>query len=72
MLTLGYGEYTMKKSSAFEWHRRFKEGRENVQDGLEKWGAKNVNADANVDRVRILVRSDLRLSVRRVWYLFQG
>jgi hypothetical protein len=23
-LTLAYGEYAMKKSSAFEWHRRFK------------------------------------------------
>jgi len=26
LLTVAYGEYTMKKSSAFEWHRRFKEG----------------------------------------------
>jgi hypothetical protein len=26
LLTVAYGEYTMKKSSVFEWHRRFKEG----------------------------------------------
>jgi hypothetical protein len=25
----------MKKSSVFEWHRRFKEGREDVQDDQE-------------------------------------
>jgi hypothetical protein len=30
LLTLTYGEYAMKKSSAFEWYRRFKEGREDV------------------------------------------
>jgi len=28
LLTVAYGEYVMKKSSVFEWHRRFKEGRE--------------------------------------------
>jgi hypothetical protein len=32
LLTLAYGEYATKKSSAFEWHRRFKDGRGNVQD----------------------------------------
>jgi hypothetical protein len=26
LLTVPYGEYAMKKSIAFEWHRRFKEG----------------------------------------------
>ena len=31
-LAVAYGEYAMKKLSVFEWHRRFKEGREDVQD----------------------------------------
>jgi hypothetical protein len=26
LLTVAYGEYARKKSSVFEWHRRFKEG----------------------------------------------
>jgi hypothetical protein len=26
ILTVAYGEYAMKKSSFFEWHRLFKEG----------------------------------------------
>jgi hypothetical protein len=30
--TVAYGEYATKKLSVFEWHRRFKEGRGNVQD----------------------------------------
>jgi hypothetical protein len=32
LLTVAYGEYAMKKSSASEWHRCFKEGLEDVQD----------------------------------------
>jgi hypothetical protein len=30
VLTLAYSEYAMKKSSVLEWHRQFKEGREDV------------------------------------------
>jgi transposase len=30
--TVDYGQYAMKKSSVFSWHRRLKEGREDVQD----------------------------------------
>jgi len=32
LLTVAYGEYGMKKLSVFEWHGRFKEGREDVQE----------------------------------------
>jgi hypothetical protein len=30
VLTLANDEYAMKKLSVFEWHRQFKEGREDV------------------------------------------
>ena len=63
LLTLVYGEYAMKKSSVFEWHRRFKEGREDVQDDPRSGQPKAQKTDANVDRVRTLVRSD-RLGLR--------
>jgi hypothetical protein len=32
LLTLAYGEYTMKKLCVAEWHGWFKKGREDVQD----------------------------------------
>jgi hypothetical protein len=32
LLTLACGECAIQKSSVFEWHRRFQEGREEVQD----------------------------------------
>jgi hypothetical protein len=47
LLTVAYGEYTMKKLSVFEWHRRFEEGRENVQNdprsGQPKRKGQNTN-----------------------------
>jgi len=64
LLTVAYDEYAMKKSSVFEWHRRFKEGREDVQDDPRIGQPETQRTDANVDRVWTLVRSDRRLGVR--------
>jgi len=64
LLTVAYGEYAMKKLIVFEWHRRFKEGQEDVQDNPRSGQPKTQRTDANVDRVRTLVRSDRRLGVR--------
>jgi hypothetical protein len=47
LLTLAYGEYAMKKSSVFEQHKRFKEGR-NVQDDPRSGQPKTQRTDANV------------------------
>jgi hypothetical protein len=64
LLKVAYGEYAMKNSSVFEWHRQFKEGRKDVQDDPRSGQPKTQRTDANVDRVRTLVRSDQRLGVR--------
>jgi len=64
LLTVAYGEYSMKKSSVFEWHRWFKEGREDVQDDPRSGQPKTQRTDENVDRVGTLVHSDRRLDVR--------
>jgi hypothetical protein len=64
ILTVACGEYSMKKLSVFEWQRRFKEGREDVQDDPRSGQPKTQRTDANVNRVRTLARSDRRLGVR--------
>jgi hypothetical protein len=46
-LTLAYGEYAMKKLNVFEWHRRFKEGREDVQGDPRSGLIKTQRTDAN-------------------------
>ena len=61
---MAYVEYAIKKSSVSEWHRRFKEGREDVQDDLRSGQPKTQRRDENVERVRTLVRSDRRLGAR--------
>ena len=48
LLTVVYGEYAVKKSSVFEWHRWFKEGRENVQDDPRSGQPKTQRTDADV------------------------
>jgi hypothetical protein len=55
LLTVAYDEYAMKKSRVFEWHRRFKKGREDVQDDLGSGQPKPQRTDSNIDRVRNLV-----------------
>jgi hypothetical protein len=58
LLTLAHGEYAMRKSSVFEWQRRFKEGQEDVQDDTSSGQPKTQRTDTNVDRVLTLVLSD--------------
>jgi hypothetical protein len=56
MLTEVYGADAMKKSSFFEWHKRFKEFREDVKDN-ERTGCRKTHwTDANVEKVRKLDR----------------
>jgi hypothetical protein len=51
LLIAAYGEYVMMKSSVFEWHGRFKEGREAVQDDPRSGKPKMQRTDVNMDRV---------------------
>jgi hypothetical protein len=60
MLTEAYGADAMKKSSIFEWHKRFKKGREDVKDNERTECPKTHWTYGNVEKVwmRKLVRSD--------------
>ena len=54
----------MSKTRLFEWHRRFKEGREQVEDDRRSGRPSTSRTDENVERVRQKVRSDRRFTVR--------
>jgi hypothetical protein len=41
----------MKKLSVYEWHKQFKEGREDMKDNPRSRQQETQRADANVDRV---------------------
>ncbi|CAI9618761.1 unnamed protein product [Staurois parvus] len=58
LLQQAYVEHSMKKSSVFEWHRRFEERWEDVHHAAISGQPNMQRMDEDVDRVRPFVRSD--------------
>jgi hypothetical protein len=61
-----YGEDTLSRARVFERHRRFLGGREDVEDDERPGRPVTMKTDENVDKVRTLVRTDRRLSIRMI------
>ena len=61
-----YGDDAMSRTRLFEWHRRFKEGREEMEDDLRSGRPSTSRTDKNVEHVRQKVLSDRRLTVRMI------
>ena len=61
-----YGDDTMSRTCLLEWHRRFKEGREKVEDDHKSGRPSTSRADKNVERMKQKVRSDRRLTVSTI------
>ena len=61
-----YVDDTMSRTRRFEWHRRFKERRDEVEDDHESGRPFTSRADEKVERVRQKVRSDRRRTVRMI------
>jgi len=55
MLSEAYGGEAMKKSSVFEWHKRFKEGHEIVEDDDRSGRSRSHRTDENVGKLRNLM-----------------
>ena len=56
MLQTAFGPYCMNRTLVFEWHKRFKEGRESVRDDERCGRSKEVNTpDLIGQRVRVRV-----------------
>ena len=56
MFQTAFGASCMNRSSVFEWHQRFKEGRESVRDGERCGRSKEVNTPELIgQRVRVRV-----------------
>ena len=47
-----YGDDTMSRTHLFEWHRRFKEGREEVEDDHRSGRPSTSRTHENVEHVR--------------------
>ena len=66
MLQKVYGDETKSRLRIFEWCKRFKEGRENVEDDRRSGRPSTSRNEANVERVKQMVRDDRRLTVRQI------
>ena len=61
-----YGDNTTSRTCLFEWHRRFKKGREEVEDDLRSGRPSTSRTEENVEHVRQKVQSNCRLTVRMI------
>ena len=56
MLKNAFRPSCIKRASVFEWHKRFKEGRESVRDDERCWRSKEVNTPEFMgQRVRVRI-----------------
>lgn len=65
-LRTAFGDHAMKKTSVFEWHKRFKDGRVNVRDDFRSGQPRTQRTEENVQRVRELVSEKEGMSVRGI------
>ena len=63
MLQTAFGPYCMNRASVFEWHKRFKEGRESVRDDQRGERSKNVRTPELVGQINNFLDKDRRVSI---------
>lgn len=61
-----YGEQSLSRSQVFEWHRRFKEGREDVEDDEHSGRPRTSRTDEKVKKIRKIVKEYRGISIRAV------
>ena len=61
-----YGEDVMSRLRVFEWYKRFKSGHEEVEDDPRSGRPSTTKTDKNIVRVKQMVRSDRRLTIRMI------
>jgi len=65
-LQRAYGEHSLSRAQVFRWHMSFLEGREQVEEEPRAGRFSTSKTDYNVERVRSLLRSDRRLTLRMI------
>lgn len=66
MLQQVYGDECLSRTRVFEWHKRFKEGREDVEDDPRPGRPSTSKTDDNIEKIGSLIRQDRRLSIRAI------
>ncbi|GFX69366.1 mariner Mos1 transposase [Trichonephila clavipes] len=61
-----YGSECLSRARVFEWFKRFKDGRQDVEDDSRPGRLSTSKTDENVEKVASLIRFDRRLSIRAI------
>ena len=61
-----FGLSCMNRASAFEWHKRFKEGRESVRDDERYGRCKEVRTPELIGQIKNLMNKDRRVSIETI------
>ncbi|XP_025122167.1 protein GVQW3 isoform X1 [Bubalus kerabau] len=64
LLKEAYGDEVMSRARVFDWHKRFKEGREDIRDDARSGRPVTHRTDENIKKVKDLVCSNRQLTVR--------
>ncbi|XP_076969650.1 protein GVQW3 [Tamandua tetradactyla] len=64
LLKEAYGNEVMSRARVFDWHKRFKKGREDVRDDARSGRPVTHRTDENIQKVKDLVCSNRQLTVR--------
>jgi len=65
-LQRAYGKHSLSRVQVFRWHKSFLEGQEQVEDEPCVGKPSTSKTDDSVERMRSLVRSDHRLTLRMI------
>ena len=66
MLQTASGASCMNRASVFEWHKRFKEGRESVRDNERCERSKEVNTSELIGQIKNFMDKDRRVSIETI------
>ncbi|KOC62943.1 Putative uncharacterized protein FLJ37770, partial [Habropoda laboriosa] len=66
MIKDAFGNNSMGRSSIFEWHKLFKEGREQVENDHRSGRPSTSRSDQNVRKVKEILDTDRRLTIRLI------
>lgn len=66
MLKQVYGDEALSRARVFDWHKRFKEGQEEVEDDARSGRPSTSMTANNIERVRQVLRRDNRLTIRMI------
>ena len=66
MLQTAFGASYMNRASVFEWHKRFKEGRESVRDDERCGRSKEVRTPELIAQIKNFMDKDSRVSIETI------